>query len=73
MLRSAGFVPAAVTARRLRLDFAAWIARMRTPQTHVEAIRSLQSLASAEVKQAFEIEPDGTLTVDAITIEATPA
>jgi ubiquinone/menaquinone biosynthesis C-methylase UbiE len=73
MLRAAGFVPARPTTRRLRLDFSAWIARMRTPQPHVDAIRSLQSLTSVDLKRAFELEPDGTFTIDTITIEATPA
>jgi ubiquinone/menaquinone biosynthesis C-methylase UbiE len=72
-LRAAGFVPHVPTLRRVRLDFSAWIARMRTPETHVRAIRSLQGLASHELVDAFAIEPDGTFTVDAMTLEATPA
>jgi ubiquinone/menaquinone biosynthesis C-methylase UbiE len=71
-LRRAGFAPATPVLRRLRLEFGAWVARMRTPEIHVRAIRSLQSLASRDVVEAFALEPDGTFTVDTMTLEAAP-
>jgi len=72
-LRESGFAPGAPMLRPLRLEFAAWIARMRTPETHVRAIRSLQKLASREIVEAFALEPDGTFTVETMTLEAAPA
>jgi SAM-dependent methyltransferase len=72
-LIGAGFSPGATTARRLRLDFASWVARMRTPPLHVEAIRSLQQKMAAEVTGHFAIEADGSFTIDCMTVEATPA
>lgn len=66
--KAAGFVPVAATERRLRLEFASWVARIRTPQAHVEAIRSLQQGASADVARHFELEADGTFTLDTLTL-----
>lgn len=49
---------------RLRLAFPTWVARMNTPAPHVAAIRSLQDRAAPAVKEYFEIEDDGSFTVD---------
>jgi len=72
-LVGAGFAPGGMTRRRLRLDFASWVARMRTPPLHVEAIRSLQAAMAADVAGHFAIEADGSFTIDTMTLEATPA
>lgn len=72
-LSAAGFVPGTVTRRRLRLDFAAWVARMRTPELHVQAIRSLQKRMSLEALDYFATEPDGSFTIDVAMIDASPA
>jgi ubiquinone/menaquinone biosynthesis C-methylase UbiE len=71
-LIAAGFQPGPATLRRLRLEFAAWVERMRTPKLHVEAIRSLQSRMPAEVRRHFALEADGSFTLDTMTIAATP-
>ena len=47
-----------------------WIARQRTDEAHVAAIRSLQIQAAAEVAQHFAIEPDGSFTIDVVLFEA---
>jgi ubiquinone/menaquinone biosynthesis C-methylase UbiE len=70
MLEQAGFTISAVTTGRLRMDFADWTARMRTPPDRVTAIRALQVLAGSEVAGHFEIEADGSFTIDTILIEA---
>ncbi|MBV8664583.1 MAG: class I SAM-dependent methyltransferase, partial [Hyphomicrobiales bacterium] len=64
MLAAAGFRPGPVSRFRLRLEFASWVKRMNTPEIHVAAIRSLQARAGSEVVRHFEIEPDGTFTID---------
>jgi SAM-dependent methyltransferase len=69
-LDGAGFVAALPTIRALRLEFDSWIARMRTPETHVAAIRSLQRGAPRSVVERFAIEDDGTFTVETATIVA---
>ncbi len=69
-LKAAGFNVQAVTTYRLRLEFASWVARMQTPDTHVAAIRSLQQRASKEVSDYFAMEEDGSFTVDTVLITA---
>jgi SAM-dependent methyltransferase len=66
----AGLAPGAVAQRRLPLAFGPWVERMGTPDLHVRAIRSLQSLMSAEVTDHFEIQADGSFTLDTMTLEA---
>jgi SAM-dependent methyltransferase len=69
-LIDAGFRPGAVTERRLPLDFGAWVQRMRTPDVHVQAIRSLGRAMSSRVIEHFAIQDDGSFTLDTMTIEA---
>jgi ubiquinone/menaquinone biosynthesis C-methylase UbiE len=72
MLAAAGFVPGRETLRRLRLDFASWIARMGTPEADAAAIRRLQQRAPEAVRAYFSLEQDGSFTLDSLTIEAEP-
>lgn len=69
-LAAAGFAVEQVATYKLRLAFGPWIARMRTPEVHVAAIRSLQQRASSEVREHFRIEEDGSFTVDTVLIQA---
>lgn len=69
-LGRAGFAVRMTRSWRLRMEFPSWIARMRTPDLHAEAIRALQLSASAEVVEHFEIEPDGSFMLDTLLIEA---
>lgn len=66
----AGFRTRALHSWRLRMEFPVWIARMRTPELQAAAIRALQAAASAEVKAAFAIEPDGSFLLDVVLFEA---
>lgn len=61
-LQQAGF--SIDVARRFRIDlqFASWIARMRTPPELAAAIRSLQRRASREVHEALSIREDGSFS-----------
>ncbi|RVT93061.1 class I SAM-dependent methyltransferase [Sphingomonas crocodyli] len=68
-LGRAGFLIEAVATHRLRMEFASWIARMRTAEAHVAAILSLQHGASAEVRSALAIEPDGSFLLDVAMFE----
>jgi ubiquinone/menaquinone biosynthesis C-methylase UbiE len=72
MLRDAGFAPAVPTFRRLRLDFASWIARMATPETNARAIRALQAVMPKEAAVHFAVEADGSFTLDTFVVEALP-
>lgn len=66
-LARAGFAVEAMTPRRLRMEFAVWTARTRTPALHADAIRSLQEGAPAAVREGFAIGPDGSFDLDAVT------
>jgi ubiquinone/menaquinone biosynthesis C-methylase UbiE len=69
-LNAAGFAIRATHTRRLRMDFASWTERMRTPEPQRAAIRALQRQASNAVATHFAIEPDGSFTLDSLQIEA---
>lgn len=66
----AGLVPGSVRAFRIRLEFAVWIERMRTPAVRADAIRALQALASDSVTRHFAIDPDGSFSIDVALFEA---
>ena len=72
-LARSGFALESCRTWRLRMDFPVWIARMRTPEENVKAIRALQIAASAETKTHFAIEPDGSFLLDVLMIEASTA
>ena len=69
-LGRAGFAMAACRTWRLRMEFANWTARMRTPETNAQAIRALQVAASEETRTHFAIEGDGSFLLDVLMVEA---
>lgn len=69
-LGTAGFEVRSLRRWRLRMEFASWIARMRPPEIHAGAIRSLQQGAAQEIADYFAIEADGSFMLDVIGIEA---
>lgn len=69
-LGHAGFAVTASKARKVRLEFSSWVARTRPPNLHVEAIRSLQQTAPAEIRSYFAIAADGSFALDAMSFEA---
>ncbi len=66
----AGLSLQGVRTWRLDLEFESWIARMRTPEVFVAAIRALQNGASEDVRAHFAVKPDGSFTIDTMMIEA---
>jgi len=46
------------------MEFASWVARMRTPENKVAMIRSVLSEAPSEVGQYFQVEADGSFSID---------
>ncbi len=70
-LDDAGLLVGAVTAFRVRLDFASWVARMRTPPAQVAAIRALQDAATDAVRRHYAVEPDGSFAIDVALFAAT--
>ncbi|WP_025884901.1 class I SAM-dependent methyltransferase [Asaia prunellae] len=63
-LTCAGFEIQTITPMRLRLDFASWVARTGTSELHQQAIRSVQSMTSTTVQAHFEMDGDGSFTLD---------
>ncbi len=68
-LAAAGFVTHATRRHRLRMEFASWVARMRTPDVMVSAIRALQAAVAEPVRRHFAIEADGSFMIDVATFE----
>lgn len=62
-LRMAGLRVGEFRSWPLRLEFAAWVRRMRVPEARVELLRSLLREAPAEVQHRLAIEADGSFTV----------
>ncbi|MGG2400013.1 class I SAM-dependent methyltransferase [Pseudomonas sp. SH1-B] len=69
-LGEAGLVVTASRRQRLRLEFASWVERMRTPPLLREAIRALQQAQGEEVRDYFEIAADGSFSTDVLVIRA---
>jgi SAM-dependent methyltransferase len=69
-LADAGFAPSKTANGRFRLEFSAWVERIGTPPLHIEAIHSLQSCIAKDAVDYFEIEADGSFSVDTMMCEA---
>lgn len=55
-----------------RIDFTSWVSRMRTAPDRVAMLRTLQAEAPQEVRQALQIEPDGSFTSETVLFWARP-
>jgi ubiquinone/menaquinone biosynthesis C-methylase UbiE len=63
LIAAAGFADIEYTEWPLRLEFAPWVARMRTSADRTSMIRALQNEAPREVQEGLAIEPDGSFIV----------
>jgi SAM-dependent methyltransferase len=72
LLAEAGFALRGHQAWKVRIDFASWIARMRTPADRAAVIRGLWEGAPAEVQRHFEVEPDGSFQLETVQLDAVP-
>jgi len=70
LLRQAGFEIASDKTWKLRLEFATWVARMRTPADNVTAIKALWQSAPQEVKAYFALEADHSFSIDVAMLDA---
>jgi SAM-dependent methyltransferase len=66
-LARSGFAIEGITMRRMRMEFASWTARTRTPADHAKAILSLQAGAPAIVREHFAVAEDGSFDLAAAT------
>ncbi|WP_420901485.1 class I SAM-dependent methyltransferase [Escherichia coli] len=70
LINEANLVVDNLIADKLPLEFSSWVARMRTPELLVDAIRVYQQSALTEVKTYFALQNDGSFTSDTIMVEA---
>ncbi len=70
LLGEAGLIVTSAKRQRLRLEFASWVERMRTPEVFRTAIRALQQGVGAEVRDYFEIADDGSFSTDVLVLWA---
>jgi ubiquinone/menaquinone biosynthesis C-methylase UbiE len=73
LLAGAGFALRQARTGRLRMEFASWTERMRTPEPAKAAIRYLQDALPDAARRALGVEADGSFMLDTIRIEATKA
>jgi ubiquinone/menaquinone biosynthesis C-methylase UbiE len=67
---AAGFEVSSSRSWKIRLEFDAWVKRIQTPASHVEALRLLFSDAPQEVRDYFEITDDLSFSLHSVLIEA---
>ena len=72
MFEAAGFAVEVSPVWRIEIEFDSWVARMRTPEVAVAAIRHLWHKAPAEVRDRYRVQPDGSFALEAAMITATP-
>ncbi|WP_196207567.1 class I SAM-dependent methyltransferase [Citrobacter sp. Res13-Sevr-PEB04-36] len=70
LMNDANLIADTVLTDRLPLVFSSWVARMRTPEVLIDAVRLYQQSASAEVQAYFALQKDGSFTSDTIMVEA---
>lgn len=70
LFAQAGFEASVRERWRLPMVFDQWVARMRTPQVHVAAIRALWAAAPDEVREYFAVRDDGSFDIDVLMVEA---
>ena len=70
MFREAGFAVSLRQRWPLTLEFNGWIERMRTPSDRVAAIHAVWAGAPDEVRHSFDLQPDGSFTVQKLLLEA---
>jgi hypothetical protein len=72
MLETAGFAVADLGRFPLRLEFASWTERMRTPAPTAEQIQALFAAAPASLREILHVEADGTFTPSVALLRGTP-
>ncbi len=70
LLARAGFGVSSDKSWKLRLEFDSWVARMRTPQDQIVAIKALWRVAPEEVRQYFALDAAGSFSIDVAMLDA---
>jgi ubiquinone/menaquinone biosynthesis C-methylase UbiE len=69
-VNAAGLQVRGHTRQRLRLEYVSWVERMRTPEVMRAAIRALQQAVSAEVREYYQIDDNGSFSTDVLVLWA---
>jgi ubiquinone/menaquinone biosynthesis C-methylase UbiE len=72
LFREAGFTATLRQEWPLPIEFSGWIERQRTAPERVAAIHAVWSAAPDEVRSFFEVQQDGSFTMQKILIAAEP-
>ncbi|WP_137927704.1 class I SAM-dependent methyltransferase [Cupriavidus sp. 2SB] len=72
LFRDAGFDVEVSPVWRIEIEFASWVARMRTPEVAQTAIRHLWDKAPAEVRERYRVQADGSFALEAALFTASP-
>jgi ubiquinone/menaquinone biosynthesis C-methylase UbiE len=72
MLQRAGFAADVAHTWEVYIDFASWVQRMLTPAPKVAMIRAILADAPQSVQQAFQLQPDGSFTMQAAILRGRP-
>ena len=73
MLRQAGFAAPETEVWPLTMEFGSWVARMRTPELRVQAIRDVLARAPQEVREAMHVQGDGSFDLPVAWMLASPS
>ena len=73
LLQRAGFAAPEVTSWTLTMEFASWVARMRTSPLRADAIRDVFAQAAQEVREHFRVGPDGSFDLTVAWMQSRPA
>jgi ubiquinone/menaquinone biosynthesis C-methylase UbiE len=70
LFREAGFTASLRKEWPVKIEFSSWIERQRTSPERVAAIHALWSAAPDEVRSFFEVQQDGSFTLQKVLIAA---
>lgn len=68
-LERAGLSIIGIAKHCLPMEFASWVARMKTPELNVAAIKALQTGATARVREVLGITDDGSFRIEVAMFE----
>lgn len=71
-LQAAGFDAPTIDTWTLRMEFAVWVARMRTPEVRVSAIRDVLARAAEEARLHYAIGADSSFDLDVAWFSTQP-
>jgi SAM-dependent methyltransferase len=71
MFLVAGFQSPAAEAWTLPMEFKTWTERMQTPELRVGAIRDVFDQAPTEAREHFQVQGDGSFTIEVAWLQAT--